>query len=182
LADRVRAFRHHGQREKGRHEVVGGNERLDEIQAAVLSVKLRYLDRWNERRRAIAAYYRERLSRWGCRFQEIPEGAEPVYHIFAIRVRRRDRVLARLEERGVEWGRHVTPPVHLQPGYAFLEYPAGSFPVAEKLAQELVSLPIYPELSDAQVERVVEAVIDAVEEGAVVTTSIGETQQKGMQP
>lgn len=155
LADKIRVLREHGSREKYRHETVGWNERMDAIQAAVLGAKLPHLATWNERRRAIADAYRAML----------PDTAKPfathadrtsAMHLFVVRVRDRDAAQRALADRGIQTGIHYPVPIHLQPAYAG-RWKAGDFPVAERLAGELLSLPLYPELTDGQVKAVADA-------------------------
>jgi dTDP-4-amino-4,6-dideoxygalactose transaminase len=154
IAEKARALRHHAQRERNVFTGIGYNYRLDEIQAAVLRVKLRHLDAWNEKRRRTAAYYRERLQGRGYGFQEVPAGVKPVYHIFALRHEQRSLVQDFLDRSRIGWGKHIAKPIHLQPGYRFLGYSEGSFPVSEALYREIVSLPVYPELSESQKDYV----------------------------
>jgi len=157
LATRLRRLRNGGQTDRYHHGGPGINSRLDELQAAVLRVKLRHLATWSERRRAVAALYRESLSG----VVELPEEqpyARAVYHLFVIRHPRRDALAATLEERGIATLIHYPFPLHLQPAFASLGYRPGQFPVAEKSAAEILSLPIYPEMTDAQAREVAAAV------------------------
>ncbi|MBI1950624.1 MAG: DegT/DnrJ/EryC1/StrS family aminotransferase [Acidobacteria bacterium] len=173
IADRVRRLRDHGQSEKYVHAEEGYNGRLDALQAAILRVKLRGLAARNQRRRALAARYGERLLEMGlaARYGEEgrPAGAPlllPVerprgthaYHLYTVRVPAvRDRVRAALLERGIETGIHYPIPLHLQPAYAWMGLREGSFPEAERAAREVLSLPLYPEMTDDQVDRVCSA-------------------------
>lgn len=157
LAKKIKALRHHAQYEPNVFPELGYNCRLDSVQAAVLRVKLKHLDRWNERRRAIAQKYREKVRGEEYSFQETVPGSEPVYHIMAIRHPRRRLVQDLLNNAGIGWGRHIVPPIHKQPGYGHLVRNGEKFPVSETLSEELVSLPVFPELTDAQVEYVAEA-------------------------
>lgn len=166
VAERVRRLRDHGQSEKYRHAEEGYNGRLDALQAAILRVKLKRLAAWNERRRAIALRYRERLP--GLKGLTLPaeaRRARHVYHLFAVRVADRERVRGALRERGIETGVHYPIPLHLQPCYAWMGLKEGSFPEAERAAREVLTLPIYPELADAQVDRVCEALRSVVASG-----------------
>lgn len=159
LARRLRMFRDHGQGQKNVHEVLGWNARMDGFQAAVLRVKLPYLHRWCERRRQIAKFYSDALS--GTPGLQLPiEKADRlhVYHLYVVRTQNRESLLAHLTSGGIHCEIHYPRPVHLQPAYAHLGYDVGSFPVAEKAAQEVLSLPMYPELEESQVSRVAEAV------------------------
>ncbi len=155
IAAAVRSLRHHAQSRSGEYERVGYNERLDSVHAAVLSVKLEHLDGWNERRRAIAEKYRRALAGTGFVFQEASAGTVPVFHILAVRHARREEVLRALERAGVGYGRHIVAPAHRQPGYRELDPGDGSLGNSEALSRELVSLPVFPELSDEQVDYTV---------------------------
>lgn len=154
LAARVRALRHHGQFEPNVFPCVGYNYRLDTIKAAVLSVKLPHLNRWNERRREIAERYQARLRGTEFVFQARVPGSEPVYHILAARHPRQRAVQEALTNAGIGWGRHIVPPAHRQPGYRHVARKGESFPVSESLSRQLVSLPVFPELTDSQVDAV----------------------------
>lgn len=156
LARELRAIRHHGQFEPNVFAAVGHNYRLDTLQAAVLSVKMRHLDRWNARRRAIADRYRRKLKGSNYSFQRPISGSVPVHHIMAVRCRNRSVVQESLDGAGIGWGRHISAPIHRQPGYAHLVRNGERFPVVEALSEEVVSLPVYPELTDQQVDRVVD--------------------------
>jgi len=155
LHSRIQMLRDHGQAAKFMHSTIGWNARMDGIQAAVLSVKLARLEAGNQARRAHARLYDELLA-------DEPRIVLPteapyrhhVYHIYAVRVRDRDRVLQRMAARGVNCGVHYPVPIHLQKAYAFLGLKQGSFPVAERCARELISLPMYPELRPDQIEFV----------------------------
>ncbi len=162
-AARLRLLRHHGQKRKYIAEEQGWNSRLDEIQAAVLRVKLRHLDRWKEARQAHAAQYHALLGRLpGVVTPQVPAGAEHVYHQYTIRVPQRDRVKAFLASRGIASAVYYPAPLHLQPLYAELGYERGSLPEAERAAGEVLSLPIYPELTAAQIERVADTLAAAL--------------------
>jgi dTDP-4-amino-4,6-dideoxygalactose transaminase len=159
LASRVRALREHGQRRKYEHDLVGYTARLDTFQAAVLLRKLPYLAEWNEQRRSAARFYTHQLEGMGdLRLPQTPDGSEPVWHLYVVRTARPERLGAFLHERGVESGRHYPQPLHLAPAYAGLGYRAGEFPVAERLASEVLSLPIYPGISEEQLTAVVSAI------------------------
>lgn len=155
LVREIQALRDHGQTRKYHHTLVGWNARMDGIQGAVLSLKLKHLEQSNAARRAHALAYDRALAP----VEEVitPTAAaygEHVYHIYAVRVRNRDRVLEALGARGVMCGIHYPVPVHLQEAYAFLGHTPGSFPVAERCAEEFLSLPMFPELTTEQIERV----------------------------
>lgn len=157
LAGTVRALRHWGQTRRYHHELKGFNYRLEELQAAILRVKLRHLDAWTEARRAHARHY-DRLLRGVVPTPAEMPYARHVYHVYAIRTTARERLERALAEEGVHTGVHYPLPVHLQPAYADLGYGPGAFPVAERLAREVLSLPMYPELPEPELERVAELV------------------------
>jgi dTDP-4-amino-4,6-dideoxygalactose transaminase len=155
LRERMVMFREHGQKKKYFHEVVGWNGRMDGIQAAVLSVKLKYLDKANRGRRRAAAQYRELLT--GTPGLTLPIEAtygSHVYHVFAVRVQDRDTLIQRLAERGISTGIHYPVPVHLQNAYASLGHKRGDFPISEMCADSFLSVPMFPELTEQQVEQV----------------------------
>jgi dTDP-4-amino-4,6-dideoxygalactose transaminase len=163
LADRLRMFRDHGQARKYHHDVVGWNARMDGIQAAVLDVKLNHLDHANDLRREHAAQYCERLNNLSDVILPFEaEYSRHVYHVFALRVPNRDRVLCELVKRGVQCGIHYPVPVHLQTAYRHLGFGPESFPVAERCADEFLSLPMFPELTEAQINTVADALTEVV--------------------
>lgn len=162
VAARVRRLRDHGQSAKYLHAEEGWNGRLDALQCALLRVKLRRLETWNARRRDIADRYRAVLAPLQAReLLRLPverPGGVAVYHQFAVRIRSdRDGVRARLRQSGVESGVHYPVPLHRQPCYAHLDLDEGAFPESERAAREVLTLPIYPQLDDARVDRVAEA-------------------------
>ena len=168
IAARVQRLRDHGQSAKYLHAEEGYNGRLDALQCALLRVKLKRLEAWNTRRRAVAARYRAALgpleAKGLVRLPVERPGGTHVYHQFAVRVPAgRDAVRARLLEAGVETGVHYPIPLHRQPCYAGLGLDEGSFPESERAAREVLTLPIYPHLGDAQVDRVVSALGRALE-------------------
>jgi dTDP-3-amino-3,4,6-trideoxy-alpha-D-glucose transaminase len=161
LAATLRKLRNHGGAAKFEHDLVGYNSRLDSIQAAVLAVKLRHLDEWNERRRELAANYHELLA--GIPDVSLPTPrpyAEHVYHLYVIRVPapRRDELRAHLSERGIETGIHYPRPIHLTPAFAFLGFERGRFPAAEKTTDRIISLPMHLSLTEADQEQVARAI------------------------
>ena len=158
LAERIRTLGNYGSHQRYVNEVKGLNSRLDPVQAAVLSVKLRHLDSWNARRAAIAAGYRQELAASNVELPVVPAWAEPVWHLFVVQSDARDDLQERLGEMGVQTLIHYPVPPHRQRAYAELGLAAGSLPIAERLAERLLSLPIGPHMSDAQVGRVIEAV------------------------
>lgn len=163
VAARMRMIRDHGSPAKYQHEVLGVNSRLDTLQAVVLSAKLRRLTAWNAARRAAAARYDELLS--GCDAVVRPrtlDGNEHVWHLYTVRVPDRDRVLKELQAAGIGAGIHYPVPIHLTPAFAGLGYAQGTFPVAERSARELLSLPLFAEITATQQERVVSALMSAL--------------------
>jgi len=161
LARRVRLLRSHGETRRYRHVLLGTTSRLDELQAAVLRVKLRHLDGWNAARCALAAEYMRRLAGLpGLSLPAEPAWARHVYHLFVVRHPWRDDLRRYLARRGIATGIHYPLPAHLQPACAHLGYGPGDFPVAERLARQVLSLPLFPELTSEQLERVAGAVRD----------------------
>lgn len=161
LADRIRVLRNYGSRVKYVNEVQGVNSRLDPIQAAVLRVKLAVLDAWTDRRRRIAAAYLKSLADTGLTLPDVSGPSDPVWHLFVVRSPNRDQLQARLAEAGVGTLIHYPIPPHRQQAFAALALGEGSLPVAERLAAEVLSLPIGPHLEEGQVEAVIAAVRSA---------------------
>jgi len=159
LLARLRLLQTHGQEKKNHHVLYGFNCRLDELQAAVLRVKLRYLEERNQRRRDIAAYYRSRFVACDVRAPLERAGEVHVYHQFVIRTPQRDGLRAHLKERGIEAGIHYPVPLHRQPAWVRRYGEPPSLPRAESLAQEILSLPVFPDLTDAEVEQVADGVV-----------------------
>ena len=163
LAEKMRTYRDHGQQSKYYHSMVGWNDRMDGIQGAVLSVKLRHLARWNQARHTHARMYNQLLSG----IEDIitpldPANSRHVYHIYAIRVRFRDALMKHLAEQGIGCGIHYPVPIHLQKAYQYLGHTEGTFPVAETCAREQVSLPMFAELRLPQIKAVCEAIKTAL--------------------
>ena len=157
LADAVRALRHHqGSAGDGRVPTrVAGTARLDTLQAAILRLKLRHLERWNEQRRAAAARYRVALDGVALELPpHDPGDGRHVYHLFVVALERRDEVAAALDRDGVSTGIHYPRPVHREPGWEWLGYREGDFPVAESAAARILSLPLFPGITEAEVNRV----------------------------
>ncbi len=163
LATQVRSLRNHGRRSKYLHDQVGFGHRLDTLQAAILAAKLPHLGDWTAARRRLAARYDELLADTAITLPTVAPEADPVWHLYVVRVQARDAVLADLQRAGIEAGVHYPVPLHLQPAYADLGYATGALPVTEAVAATCLSLPIYPEMTDAQQDRVVEALKQAVE-------------------
>lgn len=155
IAEKIKIFRDHGQTEKYKHKIIGWNGRMDGIQSAILSVKLKHLDRWNDARREIAFRYKSMLKN----IKEVilpyeDKQAKHVYHIFAIRTKERDQLMKNLRELGIQTGIHYPVPIHLQPAYRNQGKIYSSFPIAEKCAKEFISLPMFPEMNENQIEYV----------------------------
>ena len=162
LAHKIRMLRDHGQAQKYYHDIEGYNGRLDAIQAGFLRIKLNYLAQWNEQRRTSAQHYRELL---GSMEEHIklpfePSWARSVYHLFVVRVAERDRLQRHLAEAQISTGIHYPIPLHRQKAYRELFYKEGDFPIAEKAAKEVLSLPMYPGLQYAQQRQVAETMMD----------------------
>lgn len=159
LAQRVRTLRHGGQRATYHHELLGTNSRLDEIQAAILRAKLPHLGAWNRRRRQLAAQYDAGLAEvGGLERPVVPAETEHVYHQYVVHTSLRDALRDYLDGAGVATSIHYPCGVHLQPAFASLGYEPGSCPNAEKLAAEVLSLPIFPQLTGSEVEQVIRLV------------------------
>ncbi|RME46325.1 MAG: DegT/DnrJ/EryC1/StrS family aminotransferase [Deltaproteobacteria bacterium] len=158
VARRLRMLRNHGESEKNVHAMIGTNSRLDTLQAAVLHVKLPHLDRWNALRRSHAAVYHQRLAEMACRLPIVHPEREHVYHLFTIEVEERDAFREFLEAEGIGTGIHYPTPIHRQPANRHLGIAAGVFPVAERQAARTVSLPLFPELTKAQIDAVTLAI------------------------
>jgi dTDP-4-amino-4,6-dideoxygalactose transaminase len=162
LAERLRRLRNGGQADRYRHEEAGINSRLDELQAAILRVGLRHLPAWTARRRELAAFYRRELDGAGVALPVERGEVEAVHHLYVVRHPRRDALMAALGERGIGTLIHYPIPLHLQPAFASSGGTPGALPVVEQAAEEIVSLPLYPEMTDEQAHAVVAAVRDVV--------------------
>jgi dTDP-4-amino-4,6-dideoxygalactose transaminase len=163
IARAVRALRNYGSETKYQHDRIGFNSRLDSLQAVVLNVKLKYLVEWNEARRAAAQRYMDMLEDLqDVTLPEVMNGNEHIWHLFVVRVQERDRVLKAMNADGIGAGVHYPVPLHLQPAFAGSGHEKGDFPVAERLADEVLSLPLFPEISEEQQRRVVDALARAL--------------------
>jgi len=158
LAETVRMLSNHGQKEKNRHPREGFNYRLDAIQAAVLGVKLNHLEDWNAMRRRNARMYQQMLAGADVKTPVEKEFAKHVFHLYIIRLNRRDELADYLSSRGISVGFHYPLALHHQDAYARLGYGPGSFPAAEACAEEVLSLPMFPELTETQIRYVAEAI------------------------
>jgi dTDP-4-amino-4,6-dideoxygalactose transaminase len=163
VAEQVRVLRNYGQRVKYRSECLGHNHRLDTLQASILRVKLRHLDGWNRARRTHAASYHHALDQLPLVRPEPAPDREHVWHVYGVRVPRREAVRAHLARRGIETGIHYPVPAHLQPAHRALGYREGDFPVTELYAEQILSLPMYPELPAEAIRRVAAALGEAIE-------------------
>jgi dTDP-4-amino-4,6-dideoxygalactose transaminase len=155
LAEKLRLLMNHGRTTKYEHTIEGYNYRLDALQAAILDVKLTHLLKWTDLRREHARFYDRNLPSNVGRIIEV-KGAKHVYYMYEIRVQQRDSMMEYLKQQGIECGIHYPLPLHLQPAYASLGFRKGQFPVSEQLAQEIISIPIYPELTNEQRQYVVD--------------------------
>lgn len=161
LAERLRVLRNYGSKVKYVHEVQGFNSRLDELQAAVLRVKLRHLDAWNRRRKSVATTYLRALAETELVLPAVPAWTDPVWHLFVVRTPQRDFLRCALQERGIGALIHYPIPPYLQNAYKKLDYGVDRFPLSERLHKEVLSLPMGPHLSKCHIEAVVGAVINA---------------------
>lgn len=150
IADRIRVLRNYGSRAKYVNEVRGYNSRLDPIQAAILRVKLHHLNNWNARRRAIADRYADTLTNWGFQLPQVPDYAEPAWHLYVIRHQQRDLLQKHLNQAGIDTLIHYPIPPHRQKAYAFGMRVHRELPIAERMANEVLSLPMGPHLSTDQ--------------------------------
>ena len=155
VAEQVRSLRNHGRRSKYLHDQKGFGERLDTLQAAILAAKLPHLADWTTARRRLAARYNEQLAACEVVLPAVAAEADSAWHLYVLRTPRRDELLECLKQRGVEAGVHYPVPLHLQPAYADLGYRQGDFPVTEAVADSCLSLPLYPEMTEAQQDKVV---------------------------
>jgi dTDP-4-amino-4,6-dideoxygalactose transaminase len=163
MARKMRMLRDHGQSKKYYHEMEGYNGRLDAIQAGILGIKLKHLPEWTESRRAAAARYRELLTADGRIAPPYePDWSRAVYHLFVVRVQDRAEVMQHMSAAGIGTGIHYPIPLHLQNAYSDLRHPEGSFPVAERVAKEILSLPMFPGLGSEQQKRVVQQLTEFV--------------------
>jgi len=164
LAERLRLLRIHGARKKYEYEILGMNSRLDALQAAILRVKLRHLDRWASERRRNADRYRELFHEFGLSATMAepftPRGRTHVYNQFTIRVKERDALREHLQSRGIPTEIYYPKPLHLQNAFAYLGHRKGHFPASELASSEVISLPIYAELKEEQQRAIVAAIAD----------------------
>jgi dTDP-4-amino-4,6-dideoxygalactose transaminase len=160
IADRIKILRNQGQKVRYEHVEIGYNMRMEGFQGAVLNVKLKYLDKWNERRREIAKRYLNEINNPKIKFQKVVEGGKGVYHLFVIKVKDREKFINHLEKFGVGYSFHYPKPVHLQKAYEFLNYKEGSLPITEELSRTTISIPLFPEMTDEEVNYVINVIND----------------------
>jgi dTDP-4-amino-4,6-dideoxygalactose transaminase len=174
VAKTIRMLRDHGQAKKYYHDMEGYNGRLDALQAGLLGVKLKHLAEWNAKRREAAARYNEMLKELGADvvppFE--PTNSRGVYHLYVIEVADRERVQSELAKQGIGTGIHYPIPLHLQKAYASMNLGSGSFPVMERAAQRILSLPMFPNLSEADQKRVVEALVRATQPKTMAAATV----------
>lgn len=158
LAHKIKLWRMYGEEARYQSKLVGHNSRLDEIQAAILRAKLKYVDRWNQRRREIAERYEQGFSGLPLEIISSSEASQPVYHLFVVKTDDRDMLSDYLKKRGVVTGVHYPVPIHLTPSFSSLGYKEGDFPVSEEASATVLSLPLYPQMSEADLEYVIKTV------------------------
>lgn len=156
LYEKLIYLRNYGQSKKYFHDIIGVNSRLDEIQAAILSVKLQYLDLWNRKRREIASVYVKGMTK--IKVQKIVDNSTSSYHLFVVESKDRSGLIKHLSSLGIQTLIHYPLPIHLQKCYSYLKYKKGDFPVAEKIADRILSIPIYPELTKEEVKKIIDSV------------------------
>ncbi len=158
LAEMIKAYRDHGQTKKNVHKYIGYNYRLEEIQAAILRVKLKHLGKWIGMRRKNASIYNEKLRGIKIKAPVEKNYNKHVYHLYVVRVENRQKLIEHLSSKGIQTGIHYPTPIHLQEAYGYLNYKKGSFPVAEEYAGEILSLPMFPELKEEEISLVVQSI------------------------
>jgi len=158
LAEKVRMLRMYGEKQRYQSLMLGINSRLDELQAAILLVKLRHLDEWNKKRCKIADYYRKILVGTGVVLPQEQPFVSHIYHLFVVRVKERDKLKEFLEREGIITGIHYPSPIHFQPAFKYLNYKRGDFPQTEKACQEILSLPCYPTLGRKEINFIAQKI------------------------
>ncbi len=169
IAERIKLLRNYGEKVKYHHSIKGFNTRLDSIQASVLNVKLKYLEEWNELRRKNAKLYSSRLDRAEILLPIEEKFAKHVYHLYVIRTKKRNELQEFLKQKGIDTGIHYPVPIHLQEAYLEFGNMQGKFPVTEKVSNEILSLPMYPELSREEIEYVADCIKSFSENGCIKT-------------
>jgi dTDP-4-amino-4,6-dideoxygalactose transaminase len=165
IAARLRALRDHAQQQRYHHDEIGFNYRMDGFQGAVLGVKLKYLEEWTEKRQRLARRYQEALDGLPLELPTEAPNRRHAWHLFVVLLSERDRVRKELAARGIQTGLHYPVPLHLQKAYGHLGFRAGDFPVAERIAEKCLTLPLFPEMSDKQQDAVCEALHEILGEG-----------------
>jgi dTDP-4-amino-4,6-dideoxygalactose transaminase len=163
LAKKVKVLRDWGAEKRYHHDLAGFNFRMEALQGAILGVKLKHLDKWTEARQALAKRYDEKLKGAPLEIPTMPFGVRHVYHVYPVLVEKRDKLQDHLNAKGIQTNIHYPIPVHLQKAYAHLGHKSGDFPLAEKACSQLLSLPLYPEMTPAQVDEAVAAVRSGLE-------------------
>ena len=159
LSEAIRSLRNYGSQKKYVNDVLGFNSRLDELQAALLRVKLKHLDTWNERRGKAAERYNETLKESALVLPYVPDYAKPVWHLYVVNIEERDKLQKYLADNGIGTLIHYPIPPHLQKAYVSLGFNLGDFPIAEKMAEQILSLPMGPHISDEQIEIIINAIL-----------------------
>ncbi len=162
FAEKLKAYRDHGQIKKNVHKYIGYNYRLEELQAAILRIKLKYLNNWTEMRRKNAKIYNEMIENSDVIRPIEKEYNKHVYHLYVIRTKSRQKIINNFNLKNIQFGIHYPTPIHLQKAFSHMDYKKGSFPVAEKYADEILSLPMYPELTQEQILQVCNAIKEAL--------------------
>lgn len=160
IKDRLKLMRNYGQKEKYKHLILGWNRRLDNLQAAILRIKLKHLSKWNKKRLTNAKLYNRYLQNIPVVTPKIFPDYEHAFHLYVIRLKDRNRLADYLSRKGISTAMHYPIPIHLQPAYKNLGYKRGDFPVAEKLADEILSLPMYPELTESEIKYICKQIVD----------------------
>lgn len=160
IKDRLKLMRNYGQKEKYKHLILGWNRRLDNLQAAILRIKLKHLSKWNKKRLVNAKLYNRYLQNIPVVTPKIFPDYEHAFHLYVIRLKDRNRLADYLSRKGISTAMHYPIPIHLQPAYKNLGYKKGDFPVAEKLADEILSLPMYPELTESEIKYICKQIAD----------------------
>ncbi len=165
IAEKIRSYRNHGHKSKYEHSVIGYNSRLDELQAAILEIKLKYLDDCNERRRIIARKYDSFLKDTPLNVPVEAKNRKHVHHLYVVRSKERDGLQEYLSDRGISTGIHYKIPLHLQEACRHYGYRSGDFPETEKACREILSLPMYPELKDEDIIYITDSIKEFYRKG-----------------
>ncbi|OGF56224.1 MAG: erythromycin biosynthesis sensory transduction protein eryC1 [Candidatus Firestonebacteria bacterium RIFOXYC2_FULL_39_67] len=158
LKEKLTMLRNYGQRKRYYHDICGVNSRLDDIQAAILLVKLKYLDKWNKKRSVIAKYYSTNINNVNVQTPKTMNYGKHVFHLYVVRIKKRDKLIKHLNRNGIITLIHYPCPIHLQKAYKNLGYKKGDFPVSEKLSKEILSIPMFPQLEKIEQTRIIKVV------------------------